>query len=237
MVRCASCEPQSVSEHAVGGAHDSGDAERYLRRFVDQSTRLTDPSNDITKKFLEHLYEETGISSRMNHSDFTRPMFEAMVRPGHSSLRDLEQSVHRVAFVLASIPLLMAPTASGGREELTAVTLMVLREVNWGQYRSFVSGYGDAFHAGQGLINVPPNSRPPNVETDVRLRMELMLLDEWAGATDGYPFWTDNFWNRYIGQGREGDMEATAGTLRPVHRASLGGTSRRLSYLAGSHRP
>ena len=92
-------------EHAVGGLRGSGeDAERYMRRFVDQSTRLTDPSNDITEKFLEHLYSETGISSRMRRNSYTRSMFEILTRPERSSLRDLEQSVHRAAFVLASIP-------------------------------------------------------------------------------------------------------------------------------------
>ena len=120
-------------EHAVGGLHGSKDAaERYMRRFVDQATRLTDPSNDTTTKFLEYLYEETGISSRMSQSDYTRPIFEALAKPGHSSLRDLEQSVHHAAFVLSSIP----PSSHDRSRsmwawELTSVTLMVLREVNW----------------------------------------------------------------------------------------------------------
>ena len=99
-------------EHAVGGPHGSKDAaERYMRRFVDQATRLTDPSNDTTTKFLEYLYEETRISSRMNQSDYTRPMFEALARPEHSSLRDLEQAVHRTAS--SSIRALMAAPAAG----------------------------------------------------------------------------------------------------------------------------
>ena len=40
-------------EHSVGALHGLEDAaERYMRRFVDQATRLTDPSNDTTGKFL-----------------------------------------------------------------------------------------------------------------------------------------------------------------------------------------
>ena len=223
---------RAALEHAVGGPHGSKDAaERYMRRFVDQATRLTDPRNDTTTKFLEYLYEETGISSRMNPSDYTRPMFEALARPEHSSPRDLEQSVHRAAFVLSSIP----PSSHDRSHsmwawELTAMTLMILREVNWDAYRRFVSGYGDAFDAGQGLRTVPPNGSPLNVEGDVRFRMELMFL--LSSRNGRPPILDDAFWNRYIGQGREADMKE----LRELYDSSIGqirGREPDIEYLAG----
>ena len=121
-------------EHAVGGLHGSKEAaERYMRRFVDQATHLTDPSDDTTIKFLEHLYQETGISSRMKRNNYRRLMFEALARPEHSSLRDLEQAVHRAAFVLASIPRASDDDSDPmWAWEQTAMTLMILREVNRG---------------------------------------------------------------------------------------------------------
>ena len=208
-------------EHAVGGPHGPQDAERYMRRFVDQSTRLTDPSNDTTEKFLEYLYEETGISSRMNQSDYTRPMFEALARPEHSSLRDLEQAVHRAAFVLASIPPSSHdPSHSVWAWELTAMTLMTLREVNWDAYRRFVSGYGDAFDAGQGLRTVPPNGSPLNVEGDVRFRMELMFLLSSRNGRPPIP--GRRLLESLHRPGPRRRHEGAAGTLRFVHRPNPG---------------
>ena len=166
-------------EHAVGGLHGSKEAaERYMRRFVDQATRcLTDPSDDTTVKFLEHLYQETGISSRMKRKDYRRLMLEALARPEHSSLRDLEQAVHRAAFVLASIPRASDDDSDPmWAWEQTAMTLMILRQVDREAYRRFVSGYGDAFDAVQGLRATPPGGSTLNVTETVLQRMELVLL-------------------------------------------------------------
>ena len=218
-------------EHAVEGLRGPQDAERYMRRFVDQATRLTDPSNDTTTKFLEYLYEETGISSRMKRDNFTRLMFEALARPEHSSLRDLEQAAHRAAFVLSSIP----PSSDDDSNpmwawEQTAVTLMILREVDWDTYRRFVSGYGDAFDAGQGLRATPPGGSPLNVEGHIRQRMELVLL--LARRNGREPILNEEFWNRYIGAGREADMKE----LRELYGQFLGrilGNEPEIEYLAG----
>ena len=190
-------------EHAVGGLHGSKEAaERYMRRFVDQATHLTDPSDDTTVKFLEHLYQETGISSRMKHKNYRRLMFEALARPEHSSLRDLEQAVHRAAFVLASIPRGSDDDSDPmWAWEQAAMTLMILREVNREAYRRFVSGYGDAFDAGQGLRASPPGGSPLNVTETVLQRMELALL--LAKRNGMEPILNDQFWNRYDDAGLE----------------------------------
>ena len=110
------------------------------------------------------------------------------------------------------------------------MTLMTLREVNWDAYRRFVSGYGDAFDAGQGLRTVPPNGSPLNVEGDVRFRMELMFL--LSSRNGRPPILDDAFWNRYIGQGREADMKE----LRELYDSSIGqirGREPDIEYLAG----
>ena len=190
-------------EHAVGGLHGSKEAaERYMRRFVDQATHLTDPSDDTTVKFLEYLYQETGISSRMKHKNYRRLLFEALARPEHSSLRDLEQVVHRAAFVLASIPRGSDDDSDPmWAWEQAAMTLMILREVNREAYRRFVSGYGDAFDAGQGLRASPPGGSPLNVTEAVLQRMELALL--LAKRNGMEPMLNDQFWNRYDDAGLE----------------------------------
>ena len=74
----------------------------------------------------------------MSQSDYTRPMFKELARPEHSSLRDLEQAVHRAAFVLASIPPASDDDSNAMQVwEETAMTLMILRDVNREAYRRF----------------------------------------------------------------------------------------------------
>ena len=140
----------------------------------------------------------------MKRNNYRRLMFEALARPEHSSLRDLEQAVHRAAFVLASIP----PASDDDSNprwawEQAAMALMILRDVNWGAYRRFVSGYGDAFDAGQGLRAAPPGGSTLNVTEAVLQRMELVLL--LAKRNGMEPMLNDQFWNRYNDAGREED--------------------------------
>ena len=206
-------------EHAVGELHGSKDAaERYMRRFVDQATRLTDPSHDTTKKFLEHLYQEAGISSRMKKKNYKRLMFEALARPEHSSLRDLEQAVHRAAFVLASIPRGSDDDSDPmWAWEQAAMTLMILREVNREAYRRFVSGYGDAFDAAQGLRATPPGGSTLNVTEAVLQRMELALLLAKRNGVE--PMLNDQFWNRYD----EAGLEEHGKKMQELYGRFLGG--------------
>ena len=192
-------------EHAVGGLHGSTDAaERYMRRFVDQAIRLPDPSDDTTRRFLEHLYNETGVGPRMERDNYRRQMFETLAKPEHSSLRDLEQAVHRAAFVLASIPLISDDPMGSSNPmwawEQAAMTLMILREVNREVYRRFVSGYGDAFDAGMALRDMTGRA-PIEVAPEVMERMELVLL--LAKRSSMEPRLNEQFWNRYNEAGLE----------------------------------
>lgn len=219
-------------EHAVGGLHGSRDAaERYLRRFVDQATRLTDPSDDTTVKFLEHLYEETGIRSRMERRNYTRLMFEALATPEHSSLRDLEQAVHRAAFVLASI----RPASDDDSDpmwvwEQTAMTLMILREVDRDAYRTFVSGYGDAFDAGEALRAITNWAAPIEVASRVMERMELVLL--LAKRNGMEPILGEEFWNRYDDAGLE-EHGKKMQELRSKFLGRIMGHEPEIEHLAG----
>ena len=82
-------------------------------------------------------------------------MLNLLAEMSGSSLRDLEQTVHRVVVVLASIPRpsdnLLDTSNPMWAWEQAAMTLMVLREAAQGAYEAFVTGHFDAFHAGQAL--------------------------------------------------------------------------------------
>ena len=222
-------------EHAVGTRHGSKNAaERYVRRFVDQATRLTDPSDDTTTTFLEHLYEETGIRSRMKRDNLTRLMFEILARPEHSSLRDLEQAVHRAAFVLSSIaPASHDPFDNSNPMwawEQTAMTLMILRDVNPEAYRRFVSGYGDAFDAGKALRSSANWEVPIAVAPEVMDRMELVMLLAKRNGTE--PILGEKFWKRYD----EAGLEQHGKRMQELRRTFFGrimGHEPEIEHLAG----
>lgn len=222
---------RAALSQVVGGAHGPESAESYLRRFVDQSTHLTDPSDGTTKKFLEYLYEETGISSRMKRNSYTRHMFEILTRPDRSSLRDLEQSVHRAAFVLSSI----RPASDDDSDamqvwEQTAVTLMILRDVSREAYRRFVSGYGDAFDAGRAVWAITNWGTPIEVAPRVMDRMELVLLLAKRNGTE--PILGEKFWNRYKEVGREEHGERLQ-ELRSKFLNDIWGAEPEIEHLAG----
>ena len=112
------------------------------------------------------------------------------------------------------------------------MTLMILREVNWGAYRRFVSGYGAAFDAARGLKAIDMSfKRPPLVaKGHVLLRMELVLL--LARHKGREPILNDEFWNRYATAGREEDGKR----LRELYGQFLGrilGNEPDIEYLAG----
>ena len=215
----------------VGGSHGPQGAESYLRRFVDQSTHLTDPSDGTTRKFLEYLYEETGIISRMKRKSYIRRMFEILTRPERSSLRDLEQAVHRAAFVLSSIPPASDDDSNAMQVwEQTAMTLMILRDVDREAYRKFVSGYGDAFDAGRAIWAITNWGTPIEVAPRVMDQMELVLL--LAKRNGMEPILGEEFWNRYNDVGREEDGKRLQ-ELRSKFLNDIWGEEPEIEYLAG----
>ena len=217
-------------DHAVGALHGPpGKAERYLRRFVDQATRLPDPDGKAVTAFMEHLYRETGLAERMKADTYTRLILELLIDPADGSLRDLEQAVHRVLAVFASVPR-SSDDASDMSDamwawEQAAMTLMVLREVDRDAYRKFTSRQINAFEAGQAL-----RAAPIEISPVVRTRMEiLLLLGKYKGDE---PMLNAEFWQQYSDAGRADD-----GTeLQKLYRQFLGrllGREHDIAHLAG----
>ena len=217
-------------DHAVGALHGPpGKAERYLRRFVDQATRLPDPDEKAVTAFMEHLYRETGLTERMKVETYTRLILELLTGLADGSLRDLEQAVHRVLVVFASVPR-SSDDASDMSDamwawEQAAMTLMVLREVDRDAYRKFTSRQINAFEAGQALRAAPIEIGPV-----VRTRMEvLLLLGKYKGEE---PMLNAEFWEQYVDAGRADD-----GTeLQKLYGQFLGrllGKEHDIAYLAG----
>ena len=130
------------------------DGERYMRRFVDQAVRLPDLSDEQITAYLRHLYEETGLSARLTDDRHTTAIFELFIASEARAPRDIEQAVHRVAAVLASIPAAQRNLRTDnpfGVWDQAAMTLLMLRAVDRDSYDRFTNGRADACDAGQAL--------------------------------------------------------------------------------------
>ena len=130
------------------------DGERYMRRFVDQAVRLPDLSDDQITAYLRHLYEETGLSERLTDDRHTKAIFELFIASEARAPRDIEQAVHRVAAVLASIPAAQSDLRASnpfGVWDQAAMTLLMLRAVDRDSYDGFTNGRADACDVGQAL--------------------------------------------------------------------------------------
>jgi len=221
---------RAALDHAVGTLHGPpGKGERYLRRFVDQATSLPDPDEKAVTAFMEHLYRETGLAERMKADTYTRLILELLIGPADGSLRDLEQAVHRVLVVFASVPRSSDDAFDMSDAmwawEQAAMTLMVLREVDRDSYRKFTSRKIDGFEAGQALRSAPIEMSPV-----VRQRMEILLLmGKYKGDESVL---NAEFWQQYVEAGREDD-----GTeLRKLYVQFLDrllGREHDIAYLAG----
>ena len=152
---------------------DDFNADSYLRRFADQPVDLPSPTRTDLEKFMEHLYRETGLDTRLRADSYTRLMLEVLIGPDDRTLRDLEQFVFRVAVVLASIPRASDDPANSDVRwvgEQATMTLLVLREKDRAAYRRFINGEDDALATGTVL------RQHLAAENTVLLRMELVLL-------------------------------------------------------------
>ena len=217
-------------DHAVGTLHGPpGKGERYLRRFVDQATSLPDPDEKAVTAFMEHLYRETGLTERMKADNYTRLILELLIDPAEGSLRDLEQAVHRVLAVFASVPRSSDDAFDTSNAmwawEQAAMTLMVLREVDRDTYRKFTSRKIDGFEAGQALLSAPFDMDPV-----VRQRMEILLLmGKYKGEES---ILNAEFWQQYADAGRA-DHGTELKKLYVQFLERLLGREHDIAYLAG----
>ena len=176
---------QQALKQAVRSLHGlecKDEAERYLKRFVDQTIWLPIADKPTTKEFVQSLWNETGLGDRFQERKYTSLIFEMLLEVPNMSLRDLEQAAYRVATVFASIPgqessmqesrgqIVLAADHSWIWEQ-AALGLVVLREADQDVYEAFSDGTDNVANVAQTLRQLCP-------ETDsvVLDRMELALL-------------------------------------------------------------
>lgn len=147
------------------------DSRTYLKRFVDHTIPLPLPDRTDLGRFMEHLYLSVGIDTRVQGKKFTRLILETLAKPEARTLRDLQQLVHRVALVFASIP--RASDDPGSTDfrwvwEQAAMTMLILREAVPEAYEAFTAGREDALQAVAALAT--------GVDDIIVKRMAVVLL-------------------------------------------------------------
>ncbi len=77
--------------------------ELYLSRLIDQRMRLPAYDEMDTIKFVDHTCGQAGLLERWTAQRYTLLMLHSLARLPGTSLRDIEQTVHRVALITASL--------------------------------------------------------------------------------------------------------------------------------------
>ena len=164
--------PEALN-HSTGTMHSPAEtAERYLRRLIDQRVRLPTCEDNATVQFVDHVCDEAGLLERWDAKGYTLLMLHSVTRLPGTSLRDIEQTVHRVALVTASLrhPTEGIPDAAWAWEQ-TAMTLMALRRVDEQTYWAVVGNETKRFAAIMALRKAPILDEP-----FLMTRMEVLLL-------------------------------------------------------------
>ena len=133
-------------------------AEVFLRRFIDLSIDLPDPSTELLTEFLDGTLAGADISERLPADEYSGSMARLLAERSGMSLRDIEQMAHRLACVLALVPT--PDRSSGGpfpthtrwAEEQATVALFALRMAAPDAYRKFLLNKIDGFDAVAALM-------------------------------------------------------------------------------------
>lgn len=139
------------------------DAEGYLRRFFDLDFQLPDPGQQdfqppdpgqqvLTNgrhKFIDALLKETHIETHIDHYfntcsifRYAHPLLWVFLGAPSVSLRRVEQAIHRLGLVFASLPRDQQTLDSGRwpRLMLAAVIALIMRTLDVDRYREFIHG-------------------------------------------------------------------------------------------------
>lgn len=141
---------RSQLAHSIRALYGSAfDAEGYLRRFFDLDFQLPDPGQQVLTnerhKFIDALLKETHIDQYFNtHSIFrdARTLLWIFWGAPNISLRRVEQAIHRLGLVFASLPR-DQQTLDSGRWSwlmLAAIIALIMRTLDFDRYREFVRG-------------------------------------------------------------------------------------------------
>jgi len=141
---------RSQLAHSIRALYGSAfDAEGYLRRFFDLDFQLPDPDQQVLTnerhKFIDALLEETHIDQYFNTQSIFRyahPLLWVFLGAPSVSLRRVEQAIHRLGLVFASLPR-DQQTLDSGRWSwlmLAAIIALIMRTLDFDRYREFVRG-------------------------------------------------------------------------------------------------
>ena len=114
------------------------DAKGYLRRFFDIDFRLPKPQR---KRFIETLLRKMQIHHyfRTDGDAIIAPdLLKTLFNISGLSLRQIEQSIHRLGLVLASLKANQAPVA------FASVVTLILRTIDTELYHRFCAGDASA---------------------------------------------------------------------------------------------
>ncbi len=168
-VLCLNREQLSQSVKAIYG--EGFDANDYLGRFFDIDYRLPSPNREM---FIRTALASSGIRDNIaatkrgwfggSAPDFHTEVLPVILDRPQLSLREIQQTVQRLAVVLASIP------EDEGIYAETLSVLLVLRTLNAPLYRRLVSGEetdANAVDAFAGGGRERPNTKPERQATTV----------------------------------------------------------------------
>ena len=132
---------RSELAHSIRALYGSNfDATGYLRRFFDVDFRLPDPDRDafidaiLDATKIKEFFERTQDKFALKYPDLFRKLLKGFFRAPDLSLRRIEQAIHRLGLVLASL-------ASAQRAfAVTSAVMIILRTIDPGLYRRFVAG-------------------------------------------------------------------------------------------------
>lgn len=128
---------------SIRALYGSGfDAAGYLRRFFDLDFQLPDPDR---KAFINALLDATQIKQYRSNRDMTEmahKLLAVFFDVPSVSLRRVEQAIHRLGLVFASLPRDQQTLDSGRwpRLMLAAVIALIMRTLDFDRYREFIRG-------------------------------------------------------------------------------------------------
>ena len=145
---------QEELAHRVRQLYGEGcNADLYLRRFWDITMALPEPNPKQMTAFLNGVLQGAGVSDRLNAAD-GHPMgalLKLLVKQSGMSLRDIQQTVHYLARVLANVPppdrSERDPFDAGETREHLVLTAFAMRIIDRDAYDKLLSHEFDLFQA------------------------------------------------------------------------------------------
>lgn len=132
---------RSELAHSIRAIYGAGfNAEDYLHRFFDVDFQLPEPDREafIDSLFnaiqLNDYFNRTGDRNAQKHAATARTLLQRFSRRFNFNLRQIEQSVHRLGLVFASLP------SNKFSFFLAAMAALILRTINTQLYYDFING-------------------------------------------------------------------------------------------------